>query len=117
MGREHEVWRLSARRSPERVASRPMWINALDGPATLGQIQWVSIPVIRVAAVRDRRGLLIDVHLDPAYFFDCRAQTLDLVFHPGGMVHAIGRGGEAAFYAEGGHKVFVKSLGSERSED
>jgi hypothetical protein len=33
------------------------------------------------------------------------------------MVHAIGRGGEAAFYAEGGHKVFVKSLGSERSED
>jgi hypothetical protein len=111
-----EVWRLSPRRSPERVASGPMWIDAFDGPATLDQIQWVSIPIIRVGTVREPPGLLINIHLDSVYFFDCRTRTLELVFHPGGLVHAIGPKGEVAFYAEGGYKVFVKSLGSETKE-
>jgi len=87
-----------------------MWINALDGPATLDRVQWVSLPIVKVEALPEPAGLLISIHLDSVYTFDCRTRALEMVFHPGGLPHAVGPSGEVAFYAAGGHNVFVKQF-------
>jgi hypothetical protein len=86
------------------------------GPLPWTRFNGSRFPSFELPQFEAGLALPIDIHLDSAYFFDCGAPTLDLVFHPGGMVHAIGQGGEVAFYAEGGHKVFVKSQGSETRE-